>query len=634
MERRSRKSGSAILVLVLVAIVAFPTADTMAQNQAQLSRSQLKSEIKLAPKGAPATSDSGGRLSSNSASRRGDDDDDDDDSGLGPNVQVSKNQNSTDCVRSGASETTVAGEGDKLVIGFNDAEGFGGPPFLRGPCNTTQAGVSGFAFSENGGRSWTDAGAPPRGSRIGFGPGKQGCSDSGRYVTRGDPWLDVDGDGTFVYTNLGQWDDNGELPESRCASGGTVPPAGVTVHFGGFSGRGKDDDRAARSDERAGDDRDEDDGRKKAAFAWNRAVLLQSPNYPRDFLDKEALSVGGESKGADIFVTVTNFIEVCNIPFFAFGQIELYRSLNAGTTWNRIIVQPDETFITNPANPNCGLDGVINQGSTSAVGPSGQLYVAWERGWFAPAVGGAALPRATIAFKKSLNHGSTFGPLRTVRSICSGTVNPPAGYNRTSSNDFPRIAVARRGFFRGRIYISYHDCSARQGAAPFGEDTDAYVIYSDDEGTTWSDPEPLHPTADGKIQFWPVVTVNSRGEVSVLYYESREVNVTPDPTDDECVVRIAGPLDNPTLKRRKVSSLVDVMLVRSRDGGQSFSAPQRLTTRTTNWCRATPINSIIPNFGDYNDLRSVGSQFLATWADGRNRRRNDHIPTVFFSKGR
>ncbi|MGH2376357.1 MAG: sialidase family protein [bacterium] len=514
--------------------------------------------------------------------------------GAGRNVQVSKNQNPGDALRTGASETTIAGTagGQKLVAGWNDGEGFAFGPFVP---NQPPLGLSGYGFSSDRGRTWTDGGAPPIGTVIAFGPGPRGRSRTGRYITRGDPWLDVGGPGnmTFVYANLGIWEDDAALP-----------PAGVSVHFGGFRGR---------------------------RFDWTHAELIQSPNYPRDFVDKEAMVVDDTT----VYITLTNFIEVCNIPFFGFGQMELYRRTPTG--WARRIIQPDESLITDPSNPRCGLDGIVNQGSAPAVGPRGELYVAWERGWFEPLGSGgppAGLPRATIALKRSTNQGETFGPLRTVRSICSGVLNPPAGYNRTSNNDFPRIAAAHQGRFRGRIYIAFQDCSARHGAAPFGLDTDVYVTSSDNGGDTWSSPVPLHPRADGKIQFWPVVSVETTGAVNVAYYESREINVTPDPTDFECQVRIGGPLDNPTLRRSLLSSLVDVFHVRSRDGGATWSEPRRVTTETTNWCASTPINSIIPNFGDYIDARSINRRTHVTWADGRNGGRINHIPTVFYATRR
>ncbi len=600
-EREEKMRGASRLyrrgvlgAFIVMLLVGSLLGGSLTQGQAQTTKEFLKSQLRTqaaAPPSDESGSSSGGSTSAEAAAES---------DGELSNVQVSRNQNTTDCFRVGASETTIAGNGDGLVAGYNDGIGFSGAPFNRGSCTIRQDGLSGFAFSTDEGESWTVGGAPPVGNIIAFGPGTRGCSRTGRFVTRGDPWLDVDDD-TFVYANLAQWNDNSEGATQPCfaPAAESVPTAGMSVHFGTFQDRG---------------------------FAWNRGVLLQSPNYPRDFLDKEAMAIDKESRGA-IFITTTNFIETCGLAANGFGQIELYRSLNGGATWDRRIVQRDETFITDPANRDCGSDGIVNQGSAPAIGHGGELFVAWERGWLAPVVGGPpqGLPQATIAFRMSTNRGVTFGPLRTIKSICSEAFFPPAGYNRTLNNDFPRIAVAREGRFEGRIFVTFQDCSAARGTAASAVDTDVYLAFSDNFGATWTI-RPVHPTADGNAHFFPVVSVGKRGEVNVVYYQSREV--TPDPAHPNaivCSVRIAGPLDNPVLRRSTKVSLVDVMEAVSRDGGQTF-VNRRVTTQTTNWCKATPINSIIPNFGDYLDARGG----KALWADGRNRSRVDAVPTVFF----
>ena len=592
-------------------------------GQAQTAPTLLKSQTKLLPVAPPEDEsvDSSSGLSSS--------DQNSGDEGEPSNAQVSRTatgtlvdviasgpgpnppgtvvgERLTDCFRVGQSETTIVSNEDGVVAGYNNGMGFAAPPFsLLGnrPCSI-QTSLSGYSFSTNEGQSWTVGGAMPAGTTIAFGPGTKGCSSSGRFVTRGDPWLGVHRD-TFVYVNLAQWDDNAENSTFPCfapAAGG-VPTAGMSVHFGSFQ-----------------------DGK----FAWNKEILVQSPNYPGDFLDKEAVAT--DAKGA-IYITTTNFIETCGLAANGSGQIELYRSLNGGATWDRRIIQADETFITDPTNKDCGADGVQNQGSNPAVGPDGELFVAWERGWEAPFIGGPplGLPRPTIALRMSSDRGATWGPLRTIKSIC-GQLFSPAGYNRRNNNDFPRIAVVRRGPHRGRVYVAFQDCSATNGSAAFGLNTDVYLAHSDNNGSTWTI-RPVHPTADGKYHFWPVVSVGKSGEVHVVYHEGQDV--TPDPAHPKnivCSVRVGGPLNNPTLRKSTKVSLVDVMEAESFDGGESFMI-QRLSTRTTNWCKSTPINSVIPNFGDYIDGRGSDSGGLAVWADGRNGSHLDFVPTVFSGGG-
>ena len=128
------------------------------------------------------------------------------------------------------------------------------------------------------------------------------------------------------------------------------------------------------------------------------------------------------------------------------------------------------------------------------------------------------------------------------------------------------------------------------------------------------------------------MSVDSTGNVDVTYYDMVDVNLTPDPTDIECSVRIGGPLNNPTLKQSTVTTLADVYWVQSVDGGDTWQTPVRVTDRSTNWCAATPINSIIPNFGDYNTSLSHGNNVFVAWADGRNAGVFDRVATAFYAR--
>jgi len=472
----------------------------------------------------------------------------------------------------GRSETTIASDTSNrtLVVGWNDADGFCGPPF-NVPCTPaipTGPGLSGFGFSTDGGGSWTDGGAP-----------FPVATSGGIKVTRGDPVLDSGGPGhnTFYFANL--------AVDTTSTSPGL---GGMTVHRGAFG---------------------------QGLFTFDNALFVASPNAPNDFLDKEWLAAGKTGAHKDeVALSVTNFIEVGGIPFFGFGQIEVYASDDRAATFGpRTVVQPDET-ISVPLN-----QGIINQGSNCAYGPEGELYVVWERGWLFPFFQpnfptGTQAPQIVVA--TSLDGGASFGPRTLVADISSGALFPPGGYNRDMTNDFPRICVANKEDdpFKGRVYVVYQSSEIANGGTQvetggFGHyDTDVYLSFSDDSGVSWSPPTLVAGGGDDLIQFWPAVECNqSDGDVDVVWYQSEETE-TPDFLDS-----------NGTGE-----SLVDVYYARSTDGGASFAAPVRVTTFTTPW-RAT-VSNVTPNFGDYIDLFANSNKIHVTWADGRN-----GVPDVFYS---
>ena len=132
-----------------------------------------------------------------------------------------------------------------------------------------------------------------------------------------------------------------------------------------------------------------------------------------------------------------------------------------------------------------------------------------------------------------------------VSKICSGALCPPVGYNRDTTNDFPRIAVAQSGPDKGRVYVTWQDCRIANGGTQeefpgLGDfDTDIYLAFSDDQGETWSEPVLVAGEGDGKIQFWPTVSIQPGGNVDITYYESEEKNLDPD-EDEECIVPLGA----------------------------------------------------------------------------------------------
>ncbi len=526
---------------------------------------------------------------------------------VGPNIQVNTPQVfSPTTTLLGRSETTIAAgtDGIDLVAGWNTANGFLRAPFTVPQTAPGNPGLSGFAFSSDGGNTWTDGDTPtlfPASTSF----------FSGNVVTRGDPWLAVgteNGLDIFYYANLAvfqQRDSNNQIVD-----------AGVSVHRGTFTG---------------------------SSFAWNDLHLLTATNAPFDFYDKEAIA----ARSAFVVVSVTNFIGIsaagtnpatCQVAG-GFGQIEVWRSTDGGNTFQGpVIAGPDQTDIS--TDLNC-FTGILNQGSMPAIGKAGNVYVAWTRG---PSfAGGATVTPVTsqIVGAFSGNFGKTFSAPMVIRNIVPGRQNPPVGFNRARYNDFPRIAISRSD---GRIYAVFQDASVagnggiggsgticlpasgnpspgppcpagqRRVMVGGGADTDIYLSFSDNNGATWSTPTLINPAAgDGRIQFWPVVSIGRNGEVNVVYYESQEIHSnTANPLAIECSIGIGGGLT----RRSLLHSMVDTFFAQSLDRGLTFRPPVKVSSTSSNWCKGTV--NIRPNFGDYIGATTVGPSTFAVWADDRN----------------
>lgn len=492
---------------------------------------------------------------------------------VGPNVQANAPQLGLPDGLFGRSETTVAasGNGQHLVAGWNDADGFCGSPF-GAPCTPPPIpGLSGYSYSSDGGLTWTDGGAPPVFDEV---------------MTRGDPWLDSGGKNgeTFYYANLAV---NVDDAASR----------GVIVHRGRFNGN---------------------------TFEWYDAQSFDSPANAvtpgADFYDKEALVAAKDGSKA-VYVSLTNFEETCDIPQYGWGTIEVWRSHDGGDTWQGpAIASPDQTFITDPSNPDCGAAGVLQQSSVPAVGPGGELYVVFQYGPTFLA-DGSTTPDADIVVARSLDGGVTFDAPVKVADINSMRQDSPVAYNRSRINDHPRIVVATSGPNRGRVYVAYYSAvspvSGTDQTSQVLVSSQVYVSYSDDQGMSWSTPVAVAPDVPdiGVKRFWPVVTFEPGGNIDVIYYESLETEMEPG-----CSASIGGGL----FRTGPAVSLVDTYWVQSTDGGNTFSDPVKVSTATTNWC--TVASNIRPNMGDYIGSAGGGNRVFPVWADGRN-----GVPDTFFA---
>lgn len=493
---------------------------------------------------------------------------------VGPNVRANGTQQALPNGLLGRSETTSAAstDGQFVVVGFNDAQGFCGPPFGAACTPETPPGLSGYAYSSDGGLTFTDGGSPDP-------------AVFGNVFTRGDPWLALGGfdNATYYFANL----------SVDATSGADL---GVSVHRGHFDLSG--------------------------VLHWEDVRVFNAPAAPNDFYDKEAISAAQDGSGT-AYVSVTNFAEECGVPQAGFGQIEVWRTHDGGNTWQGpTVVSPDMS------DPGCA-GGTLQQSSNSAIGPNGEVYVTWQLG---PHLGPTSTG-ADIVVATSLDGGVTFGAPVLVANINSVRNDPQVGYNRDRQNDHPRIAVATSGPFKGRVYVTYYSAVAPVTAAPVAPcpaplpglcraqrltSIQAFVEFSDDRGATWSSPAPVAPAppASGVKRFWPVVTVEPGGNVDVVYYESQETSI-----GTTCTINVGGGVR----RRGPAVSLVDTFWAQSMDGGATFASPIKVSTATSNWC--TAVSNIRPNFGDYIGSASGGNRVFPSWADSRN-----GVPDAFFSQ--
>lgn len=178
-------------------------------------------------------------------------------------------------------------------------------------------------------------------------------------------------------------------------------------------------------------------------FSWGTPTLAVVVDNSVALLDKNWMAV--DSLTGNLYVAYCHF-DVSGAQTVS-DRIKVVRSTNGGLNWS------------NPLTLSSGVDAGLVQGPRPAVGPDGEVYVAWH------ALGQAAGPNANSAFgrdflrlRKSTDRGVTFGSEVTADSLFSNFGSGAPGFNRGMGITFPGIAVDRStGPHRGRVYLSWNE---------------------------------------------------------------------------------------------------------------------------------------------------------------------------------
>ena len=477
----------------------------------------------------------------------------------------------------GQSETSIAASGPYVVENWNDSTGF----FSPCPSPMAKEELTGFGFSSNGGRTFTDLGGLPNNQ----------CNND---VFEGDPSVaayNVGGSTYFYFSSL--FDSPTGLGPSKIAL-----DACKVVGSG-----------------------------SKATLSCGQPIVVGSSTQCQrfkvgnnkyqlfcSFTDKDFMTI--DPAHGRLYVTYTDFLINGN-----FGTRVEMGTCDLGTASGGVgpaggtpaapvcfhgtqLVLTGKNFLT--ALPYFSVAkpdplGCENEGAYPAVDTAtGSVYVAYEYNWgtdtFAPC-NGAATPTADVMTKTPLH----CLPLATVAScpsprakavvpITSLGTTPVPGYNRFASNDFPRLAVSNR---YGTVSMVWNDTRYH----PLGD----ILLQSFRLGRlqpVQAVPVVLDHPASGGLHMFPAMrTAASNGLLDVSWYSRRSAQ-----TVDTNVDAVMGV--NPLTRTPPTSNI-------------------RITNVASNWLYATSI--VTPNFGDYIDEAFsttarppyVGNTLYFAWSDGR-----------------
>lgn len=553
------------------------------------------------------------------------------------NVRCNNPALQSDLAGAGQAEQWSVSSGSNVLVAWNDGQGF-----------NSGLDTQGYAYSTNGGASFTDGGDVPKP------PGMAG------WKWGSDPVVGVnEKTGRFYYCGLGSPD------ASHNAIG---------VAYGHFSG---------------------------ASFLWDSVVVVRNESNASFFLDKQWLAA--DSLNNDVYISNTTFTVTGD-------QIDFYRSTNGGASWSlaqtvsdnsvengvvqgsRVAVgpagevyvvwqslgqfDPDFYFIrksTNAgvtfgsrtqavqylANFGTGAPGFNrNRGLTfpsiavdRTTGTNrGRVYLAWNESidWYQYAVAihsGSHVnePATDTGLNNVARNAVAFTPGDTLRGSLSGSAdldyfkfNLNAGQSITvfadslqsfltytcrifapAPDSVQRLcfggatsasATPSRAIYMftapvtGTYYLRMAGISATN--AQFGpyrvvtnfatkgsergrDQRDVFVNFSDN-GTTWSIPVRVNTSAVGLDEYLAEITVGADGCPYVSWFDFR----------------------NDTYGSRNHQ-----FLARSNSGGGTWVGNVAFTSAQGNF--TTSGSNIAPNMGDYSSLTADARYVRPTWADAR-----------------
>ncbi|MGB3343355.1 MAG: T9SS type A sorting domain-containing protein [Aequorivita sp.] len=308
----------------------------------------------------------------------------------------------------------------------------------------------------------------------------------------------------------------------------------------------------------------------------DRIVCQKSTNNGNAWSDGTYIGLNGDKaqdKQWSVVDRNNNNIYVTWTQFDVYGSsnpnhksiIRFSKSTDGGQSWS-------EPKKINIVDGNCIDSSDTVEGAVPAVGPNGEIYVAW------------AGPNGLV-FNKSLDQGETWlNQEIQIDPMSTGWDFDIPGISRANGMPITKCDISG-GPNHGTIYVNWSD--QRNGT----NDTDIWFSKSTDGGETWSSPARVNDDPPGKQQFFTWMDIDqTNGNLFFVFYDRREYT------------------DNKT----------DVYMAYSLDGGNTF------VNKRISESPFTPNSGIF--FGDYSNIvahnnivrpiwtRLQGSQ-LSIWTD-------------------
>ncbi|HQV51384.1 MAG: T9SS type A sorting domain-containing protein [Flavobacteriales bacterium] len=234
-------------------------------------------------------------------------------------------------------------------------------------------------------------------------------------------------------------------------------------------------------------------------------------------------------------------------------SIILYaHSFDGGATWSTPIK-------INEVDGDCIDSDNTVEGATPAIGPNGEVYVAWTG------------PNGLV-FNRSLDNGITWlSEEISIDPMPEGWDLVIPGFGRANGLPITKCDLSG-GPNHGTIYVNWGD--QRNGP----DDTDIWLTKSTDGGTTWSAPARVNDDTPGKHQFFSWMDIDqTNGHLYFVFYDRRTYDDTQ----------------------------TDVYMAISADGGTSFLN------------RKISESPFIPNdgvfFGDYTNIVAHNDTIRPIW---------------------